>query len=128
MRRWASEPAEAKHGFKKVVPAAVKQMEAAFSVEILEGPRARLGMPDKFNTEHGSQFVGRRLPTRSVNNNIAISMNSTRVLLDHVLVRKHEVICTPAKASPTRHLNWPISRSFATTGAVPRAFRDPGSN
>lgn len=54
----------------------------------LEGPRARLGRPDKFYADYGSQFAGRRLPTRSVNNNIAFSMNSTRVLLDHVLVKK----------------------------------------
>lgn len=66
--------------------AAIKQMEAAFSVGRC---RARLGRPDKFNADYGSQFAGRRLPTCSVNKNIAASMNGTRVLLHHVLVKKH---------------------------------------
>lgn len=43
---------------RKVVPAAIKQMEAAFSVG---RPRARLGRPDKFYADYGLQFAGRRL-------------------------------------------------------------------
>lgn len=74
---------------RKVVPAAIKQMETAFSVG---RPRARLGRPDKFYADYGLQFAGRRLPTRSVNNNIAFSMNGTRSLLDNVPVKKHTML------------------------------------
>lgn len=109
---------------RKVVPAAIKQMEAAFSVG---RPRARLGRPDKFYADYGLQFAGRRLLTRSVNNNIGFSMNGTRALLDHVLVKKHTML---SAGLPQHLLRGSSIGRYAVQRPAPSRERSatPGSN
>lgn len=50
-----------------------------------------------------------------------------RLARPHACQETHEVICRPATASPTRHLDCSICRSFAVIGAVTRAFGDSRS-
>ena len=63
-------------------------MEADFCVEALEEALAKYGMPEIFNTDHGSQFTGAEFTGVLTKNAIAISMDGKGSWRDNVFVER----------------------------------------
>jgi putative transposase len=63
-------------------------MEAAFCVETLNDALTRLGKPDIFNTDQGSQFTGATFTDVLADNGIAISMDGKGAWRDNVFVQR----------------------------------------